>query len=50
LKQYLQENIRNETMETTSIALADTKHNHFPGYKDLTEKKQDNARTLPKGI
>jgi hypothetical protein len=48
LEQYLQENIGNEKMETTAIVLAGTIN--FLGYEDLTKKKQDDARTLPKGI
>jgi viroplasmin and RNaseH domain-containing protein len=51
LEQYLQENNGNETMETTGIALAGTKENNLVlGYEDLTKKKQDYARTLPKGM
>jgi hypothetical protein len=37
-------------METTAKALAGTKKNHVLGYDDLTKKKHDDARTLPKGI
>jgi hypothetical protein len=51
LEQYLQENNGNETIETTAIALAGPKINNIVlGYEDLTKKKQDDARTLPKGI
>jgi hypothetical protein len=50
LEQYLQENIGNETMEITAMALAGTTKSGFIGYEDLTKKKQDDARTLPKGI
>jgi hypothetical protein len=39
LEQYLQENIGNETMETTTIAITGTKKIHFLGFEDLTKKK-----------
>jgi hypothetical protein len=49
LEEYLHKEKGNEKMEMTAIALAAIKKNHVFSYKDLT-KKQDHARTLPKGI
>jgi hypothetical protein len=50
LEQYLLENIGNEKMEITSMAPAGTGKNGFLGYEELRRKKQDDGRTLPKGI
>jgi hypothetical protein len=51
LEQYSLENIGNEKMEITSMAPAGTgKTNGFLGYEELRRKKQDDGRTLPKGI
>jgi hypothetical protein len=37
-------------MENTAVALAALEKNHILGYDDLTQKQQEHARTLTKGI
>jgi viroplasmin and RNaseH domain-containing protein len=50
LEQYLHEDNGNETMEITATEFAAIKKKQVLGYEDLTKKKQDHARTLPKGM
>jgi hypothetical protein len=50
LEEYLDQEKGNQQMEMTAVAVAAFKKNHVLCYEDLTQKQQDHARTLPKGI
>jgi hypothetical protein len=50
LEDYLHQQKGDHLMEITNVALAALKKKHILGYEDLTQKQQEHARTLPKGI